>query len=79
MEALLRVCKKYKIHSAQVFRWAYEYSETMVSMDKLKLHYLSCCRKDNNGNLQVFTVPTVVEDYCIGILSKRIEMPIKEK
>ena len=71
------VCEKYGVHPARIFKLAYEYAEDYSHDHDMEEHFKTSCREDRDGNLKVWFVPKVVENFCLDILAGRID-PFKD-
>ena len=69
------VCKKYKIHPAEVFKFAIEYAEILMSKDDQLDYYIKCCRKTRNNTYVIDVEPEFVNNFCLDILAKRTTLP----
>jgi hypothetical protein len=78
MEFLDLVCKRENVNAIQVFVAAFDYREIRIPSEQMLVLIMCCCKPINERQLQLVFLPELVEDFCLDILAKRVEMPKRE-
>ncbi len=69
------VVKKYKIHPAEVFKFALEYAEIIMSPDEKLDYYISYCKRTSKNTYVIDREPVCVNDFCLDLLAGRTILP----
>lgn len=83
MQAMIKVCQRWRVHPATVFVWAWDYFEMRLSPLKRHQIFMSFCVQEGETKktrtFRLAEVPWYVTDYCLDLLTGRTKVPRRQK